>query len=350
MCKEIIVIVFIFSITKFQSTGQSFANKSDFTNFLLTYKILSTGNTNFSDSLINLPSTQRLIKQCARFDKEATSVRYIEELLAAVRNEKLSRYSFRFHTCKGALKQFEVIYRHLQTNQDSLNQYLHNNLVKYLNPKDVLNTEACFLLGGTSDGFANGNIFCVDLAFFNDDIEGFKLLTLHEMFHIVQSFIKPENHNINLNNTTQKINNLFTNVLNEGSASFIANPLLINQPGTYNKCFQGKYRLNLNRIKDNFQLFESMLIRLHTDSIATFEDIYAIGFSGRWESPLYYVGFVMCELMQKYEGDTFLNKYLRDNPLKFIKGYIKYSTLENMPSKYPLLGSYSINIINKIVE
>jgi hypothetical protein len=203
-------------------------------------------------------------------------------------------------------------------------------------------------LGGTSDGFADSESFCLDLGFFQDDAEAMKLLMLHELFHIVQAKLKPATGKLTKTSTNEKLFSLMENTFNEGSASFIANPFSIKDPKDYSKWFQGKYKTNLNRIEDNFQLFTSLFYRLQFDSTAVLDDVYPIGFSDRWGSPFYFVGMRMCELIRKYEGENFLNTYLRKSSVQFFQAYTKYSKLENKPDEFPIFTKWMERKINEM--
>ena len=320
-------------------------------NAAFTFELLKKKKRIVNDSLLQLQGTKNLIKQISRFDKKANNETYINELKSSIEGTPLAgQNSFQFSQIIKNLDKFQITYNYLINQETNLNNYLNQELSKYLLPEEVLELNVYIILGGTSDGFSDGTTFCIDIGYFKDDIEGMKLLILHEMLHIVQKKIGFDFSYFKENASKFEIDvfDLLSTVLSEGSASFIANPLLIEAPKGYTTWFQRKYNRNLKKTVDSFQLFQSILYRLQNDKNIRFRDLYNIGFSGAWDSPFYFVGFRMFELIRKYEGEGFLSKHLRLSPTKFFLTYNKYAKLENSPGTYPIFNDYIESSIKSI--
>ncbi len=350
--KVISCSLFFFILLQIPATSQNVTLKFDYSNFLLTYKILKEGDVTLSDSLLKLPATQKLINQAARFNNAANNITFKDELLTSLSGKGSQNNIFNLYKIKQNLDSLSELYDYIINNQEFIERHLYNKLFPYLHASDNLNTTIIFLIGGTSDGFAEGYYYCLDLVYFMEDIDAMKLLLEHEAFHILQANVyNKHDKNINqLQSYELGIYTLLKDLFNEGTASFIANPLNIQNPKPYTKWFQSKYKLNFRRIDENFELLQSMIIRLFYDKECNYNNVYNLGFSGKWESPLYYVGLRMCELIEKKEGQFILNEYLRKSPVEFIVAYQKYAKMEDNTKQYPVFTTECISIVRKLLK
>ncbi|MEE8296190.1 MAG: DUF5700 domain-containing putative Zn-dependent protease, partial [Sphingomonadales bacterium] len=62
--------------------------------------------------------------------------------------------------------------------------------------------------------------------------------------------------------------------------------------------------------------------RLTDESDNNFEHYYALGFSGSWDSPLYFVGYNMAKTILQYRGAHKLVELYSQTPAAFFKEYI----------------------------
>ena len=321
----------------------------DYSNALYTFQILNNEAVLNADSLMQLQGSKNLIRQSMKFDIDANDEKLINELQLAISNDHSNtNKSFLFGHVKKELPSISALYNYISSNEYELNEYLTKELSNFLSPTDNLNITVFLILGGKSDGFAEGNSFNIDIGFFKDDLEALKLIMLHEVFHIVQNKLELTLEVHNLTGAKEDLYNLAKHVFQEGSASYIANPLTFKNPKTYNSWFQKKYQKNLGRIEDNFELLGSIIYRLLYDGDFKFEDAYNIGFSDQWGSPFYFVGFRMCELIRKYENEEFLTEYLRSHPTKFFLKYNSYAKKEKHQNEYPIFNETIEQYIREI--
>ena len=346
--KRVLIILLLLS---FYSGFSQLKLNIDKGNAEAVFQVLFDQKTIESSNILSLEGTKRLIDQVKRFDVEATGEHYLDELkTAASESPVYNSNHFRFKNIKKHIEKSQLMYDYILTKENELSDFLNQQLSKFLLPNEEIDLNIYLLVGGTSDGFARENTFSIDLGFFRDDIEAVKLVMLHEAFHIIQESVNAH-YNVSMekwNKSDQSLYEILTHLFLEGSASYLANPLIIEDPKYYSKWFQGKYRRNLDRMVDNFELFKSMLYRLKYDENASLENVYNLGFSGTWESPNYFVGFRMCELIKKYEGDDFLSNYIRLSPTQFFLNYNRYAKLENKPDYYPVFSDSIEKSISKI--
>ena len=253
-------VLFFFIVTLFCKATFSQINITlDYSNAALTFEILEKKEAKLIDSLLSLETTKRLIAKAARFNDKINTETYKKELKAALKESFTKEDVLRFKRVTDRLDKIKLIYEYVLNNKQELTSYLNASLGKFLKPKVQLNITGYLLLGGTSDGFSDGKNFSLDIGFYDDDIEGVKLIFLHEMFHIVQSKLYPKNKVYEESLTEKELQqfSIIKYLFKEGTASYIANPLKIKDHKSYLKWFSRKYKNNLRRTQQNFDLFES---------------------------------------------------------------------------------------------
>ena len=188
-------------------------------------------------------------------------------------------------------------------------------------PEDIqLDGDAHLLIGGASDGFASGSDFYVGLHFFGDDYAGLKLLMAHEIFHLAQGRFFPLP--VDSWNGLTPLEAALNETLVEGSATLVGDPTDI-IGGAYVEWSKKKYDRNLVHIEQNFRLLELIIYRLANDPEGRFGPYYQLGFSGSWDSPLYFVGYKMAKTLMEYEGKPRLVELYSQGPIPFFRAYIK---------------------------
>ena len=86
-----------------------------------------------------------------------------------------------------------------------------------------------------------------------------------------------------------------------------------------------------------------MLFRLYYDQDIIFSQLYPLGFSGGWDSPLYFVGYYIGRTIEKYQGRDVLVELLKDTPSAFFKTYIEI--YKEHPDKDLVMFSSSVEKI-----
>ncbi|HEU4522590.1 MAG TPA: DUF5700 domain-containing putative Zn-dependent protease, partial [Thermoanaerobaculia bacterium] len=195
-------------------------------------------------------------------------------------------------------------------------------------PDGDFKSSLTLVAAGSSDGFSPGRgQLYVAVDYFRDDWDGLIVLAAHELYHAVQSAVLDASGvqvRINgLEGGTREATRLLLTTLKEGTGSVVGDPLTVSNPGNYNAWFAQKYRRNLDRIHQNFALFETMLFRLAKDDV-TFEKLYSLGFSGGWDSPLYFVGYRIARVLEKYDGRDAIRKMWSRSP---VEPFLRYAAL-----------------------
>jgi hypothetical protein len=276
-----------------------------------------------------LPGNLGLIRQAARFSPKATKDKFRESLREILETGSVEDDVFRFVTVRQRLEKTRKLLEGIERDPVGLKTEIAERIEAYLPAGLSVSANVHFLLGGTSDGFApSADTFYVALHYFEDDIEGLKVLMAHELYHIAQSVARtapgrdaaPDK---DVEPVMIRSLGLLRNTMNEGTASLVGDPLIVKDGGKYTLWFQTKYRRNLQRIKTNFALFDALLFRLFQDPDADPNELYMIGFSGMWDSPLYFVGYHMAKAIEKHDGREAVAAAMEVSPIRFFGRYIE---------------------------
>ncbi len=299
---------------------------------------------------IKLPATQALIRQAARFDPTATEELFRSSLRKMIETGATNPDPFRFTRVKTNLELTRSLLKHIETNQQAFIEEVSRSIREYSPAKVSLQSKVHFIAGGTSDGFAPGSdAFYIALHYYGDDYEGLKALTAHELFHNVQATLTPKSKDKQSPAAANITNSLsiLRNTANEGTASMVGDGLLLAGGKPYSDFLKGKFKKNLDRIKTNFALFETLLYRAYNDPTADYGQLYNLGFSGTWESPLYFVGYRMGRVIEKHKGKDALRSLIGAEPLRFFEQYMEVYRKENDP-EIVRFSKTSEDILNKL--
>ncbi|MBV8799116.1 MAG: hypothetical protein JO208_04820 [Alphaproteobacteria bacterium] len=184
--------------------------------------------------------------------------------------------------------------------------------------------------GGASDGFVlDGDpepAFFMAIDRSKGDVNGAKLNMTHELYHVAQRAARgrapnPALRGFNQSSGTPPVR-LLTTVLEEGTAVYVAEPMLAHGSGPYISEWRAGYAKNkpASSIAANFALFDHLLANLTAGSMK-WETAYEKGFSNR-APPLYFVGYEMTKALDRAYGHARIGAYFQEHPATFFKDYI----------------------------
>jgi len=275
------------------------------------------------EGVLRFEDVRAIIRQAARFDSRATDQEFKRSLRAAVEGRELRDDLFQFQTVRARLAAIRTLLRRLQDSTQSLSRQVSDRIRAY-SPRELnLQAEVHFVLGGSSDGWVpQPRSFYVALQYFEGDYEGLTLIMAHELFHVAQSEFMVEAASSGESRAVINAKNLLQQTIGEGTASMVGDPLRVSGGGSYVAWFRGKFERNLARIESNVALFDVLLYRLYHDPDADYQAVYKLGFSGTWDSPLYFVGYRIGRMIEKYDGRDALTDLLQRPPTAFFLRYI----------------------------
>jgi hypothetical protein len=303
-------------------TSQRLNLKIDGSNATKTFQYLSSGKKSGVEvaNILNLPGTIGMLNHDGQFDKQINK----ESFLREITDTTASTNAFRFRQIRQDLPGIQATISLMTDSIAMITDRIVANLIPFSNLSKVKSINVYFVLGGNSDGYAtDDSTFFLELQFFGDDIEGIINIVTHEVYHIIQqrNFGQINDISLRLSATDKATFLIAQNIYLEGSATYVANPLMIPNPKKYGLFQQEKFERNLDKIKESFYLFDALLMKAGAKD-ADEELLYNIGYGGKWDSPLYFVGFVICRTIEKVYGPHYIKKYLAQSPLRLLLDYI----------------------------
>lgn len=286
--------------------------------------------------VMKLPATQAMIQQAARFDPSATEGNFKLSLRRVIETGSSEQDPFRFAIVKARLESVRSLLKQIEDSPQTFIDGVTGRMREYAPDNVALKSRVHFIVGGTSDGFApSGDVFYIALHYYGDDYEGLKMLAAHELFHNVQAVLRrAQGRDKQTLAAPANVSNSFAilrNTVNEGTASMVGDALLLPSGKQYSDFLKAKYKKNLERIRSNFALFEALLYRAYNDPRADYNQLYNLGFSGTWDSPLYFVGYRMGKVIEKYKGKEAIKALVGVEPLQFFNQYVEIYKKENDP-------------------
>lgn len=277
--------------------------------------------------LLNFEGIKNQINHDGNFDKLITE----ENFLSEIKSDNSTTDAFGFKQIRKEKETIKNTLVDFKKNELKYSKLIEDKIKSYcLNIVDSKPFEIIVVIGGNSDGFAvDENTFCVELQFYGDDIEGLINLISHEVYHLIQK--RTFNENAVIEKMSQK--DMFSymmlhQVYKEGSATLVGSPLAIKNPKKFSSDYIAKFERNFKRKVQNFQLFKTLLTTINTQEKFDPQALYLKGFSGENDSPMYFVGFEICQELEKKYGKYYIKKYLEMSPTFFFLDYINLYKLD----------------------
>ena len=325
--------------------AQKLKLKIDGSNAIKSFQYLSSEKKSDVEVgyILNLPGTIGMLNHDGQFDKQLNRENFIREIT----DTTASTNAFRFKQIRKDLTSIQATISLMTDSIAIITNRIESNLIPFSNQLKTKSINVYFVLGGNSDGYAtDDSTFFLELQFFGDDIEGIINIVTHEIYHIIQqrNFEQINKISSRLSAADKATFLIARNIYLEGSATYVANALTIPNPKKYALFQQEKFERNLARIKESFYLFDALLMKAGSKN-ADGDLLYNIGYGGEWDSPLYFVGFVICSTIENKYGKYYIKKYLTASPIRLLLDYI-YLYKKNSDIKYRFSTETEIIIFN----
>lgn len=235
---------------------------------------------------------------------------------------------YNWKVVKANLPQLQKLIAKLSANQQGFMADVTALIQSYTPAQVTANVRACFLVGGGSLGFVIGNekTFNVALQKIGDDYEGLKYLVAHELYHTMQGEgqgLRKKTTDKNAPFNVQASYAIAYNVWSEGTATLVGDFAAVKTDAPFTKVQKEEWAKNIERQRQNFYLFETMMFKAAKDTGANYEELYNVGFTTSFDESLYFVGYEMGKKIEQYEGRKAIADMLVKDPLVFVEEYIK---------------------------
>lgn len=181
-------------------------------------------------------------------------------------------------------------------------------------------------------GFARDGAFFVDIPCLAADMPGnyeaMVRLVTHETYHAIQDQFaaQPMAEFDAVSNLAEALDQMFANLMLEGSASHVAAMQNIEGEGRYAEFSRSLAQRNFRHLAYNFQLFDYMIEALVRDPEnvgARFPEIYGLAFDGAFGELGYYTGQQMTAEIEHSFGAAAIPCLLALPGENFILGYVR---------------------------
>lgn len=279
--------------------------------------------------LVALQGTQAYLKKLATFFPNIGTETYKKSLKAALKGSYMDSDPYMFKRLKPLLPASRELLAQVKRRQLQLTESSLSQLKEYTPEETSADITAFLTLGVIGGGWTfddDPESFYVDLSSMKGDYLGLAYLCMHELYHLIQyRFMKPADKN-------DRVDFILDQMIREGSATYIADFSKIEASGEYVDFSKKEYDRNFKRIDADFALFESILFQAKYDEDVEPEKLYTIGYSGMFQSPLYYVGYHLMKLITKYKGKQELISLLKRPSHELLLNYMelvdKYSGVD----------------------
>ncbi len=276
-----------------------------------------------------LPGNVRMVDHQHEFDPAATESRLVESLRQAGLGQPIEPDTFMLgRRAKPRLEATRAMLARIEADPRALADEIRRRIGRYTPPEMNLAVQVYFIVGGTSDGFAEGGAFCLALDYFNDDDEGPPTIMSHELFHTAFTAGRASRKAAPPtapSKDAERVLPLLENTMNEGIASRVGDPTKVTGGKAWVEWFRGKFHRNFERMDSNFVLFDTILAREYHDPKAPIDDLYRIGFSGSYDSAFYFVGYEMARVIEDQDGPEALVRIAWAGPVEFFSRYVAIS-------------------------
>ena len=318
-----------------------------------------------SDALAvaQLPGNQGLIRKANSYHIPATAETFADALMAAAHGEPANTPTAKnlgFDRLKPRARALTALITTIETHPDTFRSWVVDRVGRFSPPGSSMKIDGYLIVGGNSGGFAFGEPkFYLNLNYFNE-FEPAKVVLAHELYHAVQAvysvdtddrWLKPESpaedgraHQ----HMCADLANLFANLYQEGSASYVGDPMLLDpESGPLAKKTRGELQDGLDNLSTHRTLLELSVVGLQAKTAVPYDDVYALGFYV--PEPLYKVGYVMAKAIAVDGGPGGLAALLDRPGYEFARRYVALP-LYGKDREHPPLGPNTLDAIQRLAS
>jgi hypothetical protein len=282
------------------------------------------------DRLLSIRGVQVMVDNTTKYIPSDTRDVFRAAVKEFVSTRKSTIGHFRLDESHQQRAQIRDLIRELQADK-TLAADVTGPVSRYMPPLGHVAATVYAITGGASDGFVPDDetqpAFYMALNRAEGDAQGVKLNMTHELYHVVQRLARARMPGLNEKvfdpATAPAPMRLLTIVQEEGSATYVAEPLLSKGAGRYIETWRASYRKHTpaEKVAANFAEIDRMLAGLR-DGTMNWEQASAILFTGYGPGP-YFVGYEMTKAIDRRYGPTRVASLLQQHPALFFRTYIE---------------------------
>ncbi len=310
-----------------------------------------------------LPGNQGLIRKANSYQIAATTQTFADALLAAAHGAIIdtpTAANLGFDRLKPKAEGLAALIARIEAHPDAFQAWVVARVGMFAPPNSPVRIEGYLIVGGNSGGFAFGEPkFYLNLNYFNE-FEPAKVVLAHELYHAVQAVYSVDSDDLWLKaespspagrahqHMCANLANLFSNLYQEGSASYVGDPMLLDaDTGPLAKKTRMELQAGLNAMGDHRTLLELSVVGLEAKQPVPYDDVYALGFY--IPEPLYKIGYVMAKAIAVDEGPQSLAAFLNKPGYDFAEHYTELPRY-GKDYDHPKLGPNTLDAIKLLAS
>lgn len=314
------------------SAEQSLSLNMDYEAAELLLDVL--GQTNVTDAqidrLLTVRGIEAMVDNTTKYVPSHTRQMFRSAVKEFVETRKTTvGKNFRLDESYERAAEIRSLIDRLRADQD-LQAEITGPISKYLPPLGLLPVTVYSVVGGASDGFVPEDetepAFYMALNRAAGDVEGVKLNMVHELYHVAQRAARARVPGLNARvfdpATAPPLMRLLTAVQEEGTATYVAAPMLETGNGPYTEMWREAYDKNEppEKIAANFAELDRVIAGLHSGTMS-WDEASKTMFTGTG-SPLYFVGYEMAKAIDARYGPRRIASFAQQHPSAFFRAYI----------------------------
>jgi len=310
-----------------------------------------------------LPGNQGLIRKAISYHIPATTEAFADALVASAHGAALDTPMAKylgFDRLKLNTGALTALMARIETHPKDFESWVVERVGLFSPADAAVNIDGYLVVGGTSGGFAFGEPkFYLNLNYFSE-FDPAKMVLAHELYHAVQAvysvdsddkWLKPESPTAAGRAHQQmcaNLSNLFSNLYQEGTASYVGDPLLIGvETGPLARKTREEFQNSLNNLGAHVTLLELSVVGLEASKPVPYDDVYALGFYV--PEPLYGVGYVMAKAIATDEGAQALAGFLKRPGYAFTQHYMMLPRY-GQDREHPKLGPHTAEAVQLLAS
>ena len=306
------------------------------------------GDKKTIDAALNLHGASVLVRKTKElgYDKSLDDLR--RDLRTIQSGDRIEKDYFGLNRLKAQAAEAQALLTILDESSEDIIKGVCDKMRPFLPADYQADIGIEILAGGYATGFTFDDepVFYMAAQRIGKDAPGLELITVHELFHVVQAMRSPwKLPDIQAQRDADPkgahVREFLYSGYLEGGATYVANPDAYSGEGPTVKFFKDAKADNVKNLRRLFITFDAYLYRLAHDEEADYDAIYAAGFYD--DGPLYFVGAYMAEKLEQAYGQAHIKKLLDEPPTRFFMDYLELCAKNE---KLLCLSQASRNIIH----
>lgn len=279
-------------------------------------------------ALLENRGIQAMVTKTAVFSPGSTPQGFVADMRAFVETHRYPTGDFALDWIYKYRDQVRALVTDLRANEDAMRGRIAGRLTRYAPRTGAITIKVYYVAGGMSDGFVlDGDpehALFVALEKASGDRDGVEQNITHELYHVLQKASAagtPAAVKFAATLGSQPpLQQLLATTLWEGTANLAADARDTQGQGPYASMWRERYVRNLTqeRMRENFQLFDSVLVDLDQGK-TDWDSAYKRGFSG---SQFYFVGMEMARTLGAARGARYFEELFVRPPTRFFRDYL----------------------------